>query len=67
MLFGLFGSSKVMKATEVVEGVVLGFGQNVSINFSQCVKDGTVDFKAFEAAIKLIETKDVKNVLEGIK
>lgn len=67
MLFQLSESSKLMSVAEVVEGVLLGFGQNVSINFSQCVKDGTVDFKAFEDAIKLIETKDFKKVLEGIK
>lgn len=59
MLFRLFKSSKVMSVAEVVEGVLLGFGQNVSINFSQCVKDGTIDFDAFEDAIKLIETKDI--------
>lgn len=59
--------SKVMDIALVVKGIVLGFGNNESLNFSECVHDGTLDFKDFEEAIQKIEAKNVREVLDGIK
>lgn len=52
---------------QVFEGVVLGFGETVSVSFADCVHDGQVDFKGFESALSKIATKNVKQVYEGVK
>lgn len=51
----------------VVEGIVLGFGNNVSISFSECIDEGVLDFNDFKEAIKKIGSKHPKKVLEGVK
>ncbi len=48
----LFGfHSHLKEVVQTVEGVLLGFGSNTSLNFDKCVRDGTLDFQQFDEAI----------------
>lgn len=60
-------SVDIRPIVQTFEGVLLGFGETVSVNFATCVQDGQVDMQNFKKALDLIETKNVKNVYEGVK
>lgn len=41
---------------QVMEGLLKGFGSAYSPSFEECLKDGSLDFKQYEKAIKMIQT-----------
>lgn len=52
---------------QMMEGILLGFGQSAVPDFSSCLKDDEKEMQLIEDAISRLKSKEAKEVLKAIE